>query len=98
MSQQEFVMPSNPEQLKAISDAVVEAANSKLRASSESSLQKEIAKRMKEEFGMSPSMFRKMVKVYYKSNFSEEVTAAEEFEQSYITIMGDKDPTVHVDN
>lgn len=98
MTKEVFVMPSNPDQLKQIADAVEEASNSKFRADSERSLQKEISKRLKEEFNMPPKMFNKMVKVYYKANFSQEVDAATEFEESYAKIMADKDPSLNVNN
>lgn len=47
---------------------------------------------------MPPKMFNKMVKVYYKANFSQEVDAATEFEESYAKIMADKDPSLNVNN
>lgn len=87
-------MPSNPEQLKQIADAVEEASNSKFRAASEGSLRKEIAGRMKQDFNMPAKMFNKMVTVYYKANFQTEVDAAEEFEESYTKIMAGKDPSL----
>lgn len=72
---------------KIIQDAIEEMINSFTRIDAERDLIKEIVARVKEETEVSPRTFRKMAKVAYKANFSEEVAQHEEFEELYQEII-----------
>ena len=71
-----------------LKDAIKEMIDSMTRTSAERDLQKEISKRVKENTTVTPRVFRKMAKVAFSANFSEEVAVHEEFEQLYTELMG----------
>lgn len=80
-------MISNPGDRKKIRDALQEASNSMTRISAERDLIKEIAKDMADNFSLSKKHVRKMIRVYHKQNFSEEVADQNEFEELYEEIV-----------
>ena len=73
---------------KVVQDAIKEMIDSMTRTSAERDLQKEISKQVKENTTVTPRVFRKMAKVAFSANFSEEVAVHEEFEQLYTELMG----------
>ena len=72
---------------KIIQNALEEMINSFHRTAAEKDLQKEIVAKVKEETTVSPQVFRKMSKVAFKANFSEEVALHEEFEELYQEVI-----------
>lgn len=72
---------------KKVRDAVEEMINSMTRQAAERDLQKEIAAKIKEETGVMPRTFKRMAKVAFKANFSEEVAHHEEFEELYQEVI-----------
>lgn len=78
---------SSPADRKKIRDALQEASNSMTRISAERDLIKDIAKDMSDQFQLSKKHVRKMIRVYHKQNFSEEVADQDEFEQLYEEIV-----------
>lgn len=58
--------------------AIKESAGSLLRQEAERDLRKEIAKKAKENWQISPSDFNKLVKIYHKQNLDEIQEATEE--------------------
>ncbi len=89
-----FIMPTNPTDVKKISDAVIEASNSKLRIDAERDLIKDIASRMHAEIGIPKKMFNQMVKVYHKQNYGTVAKESEEFQELYEKVMAKVDPSV----
>ena len=71
-----------------IKKAVQEASDSMYRAEAEKSLQKEIVEDLFDTFKIPKKTINKMIKVYHKQNFNEEVAAADEFEELYQTVTG----------
>lgn len=81
-----MTIPSNPADRKAIYDSMKEISNSMTRIEAERDLIKNAINDICEEQNLSKKTFRKMVKVYHKQNFQQEVQSNEEFEQLYETI------------
>ena len=77
----------NPEEKKVIRGAMTEMLDSMTRTAAERDLQKEIVSKVKEETTVSPKVFRKMTRVAFKANYSEEVQTHEEFELLYEEIV-----------
>ena len=71
-----------------VKDAIKEMVDSMTRVAAERDLQKEMSKQVKENTTVTPKVFRKMARVAFAANFSEEVAVNEEFEQLYTELMG----------
>lgn len=78
-----------PDEKKIIRDAIDEVVDSMTRTAAEKDLVKEIVSKIKEETTLSPKVFRKMARVAFNSNFSEEVAVHEDFEEAYQEILGE---------
>lgn len=76
-----------PDEKKLIRGAIDEMIDSLTRADAERSLQKEIVARIKEETTITPRVFRRMARVAFKSNFSEEAALNDEFEHAYESVL-----------
>lgn len=74
---------------KIIQNAIDEMTDSMTRIAAEKDLQKEIVAKIKEETTLSPRIFRKMARVAFKANFSEEVAVNEEFAEMYQEVIGE---------
>lgn len=84
---------SSPADRKKIRDALQEASNSMTRISAERDLIKEIAKDISDSFEIPKKQVNKMIRVYHKQNFSEEVATQNEFEQLYEEVVHLKSET-----
>lgn len=73
---------------KKIRDAMQEASNSLIRIEAERNLIKNIISDLYDAFQIPKKQLSKMVKVYHKNSFNDEVAEAEEFEVLYETING----------
>jgi hypothetical protein len=78
---------SSPVDRKKIRDALQEASNSMTRIESERDLIKDIAKEMSDNYQLSKKHVRKMIRVFHKQNFSEELADSEEFAQLYEEVV-----------
>lgn len=87
----EFVMPSTASDKLAIENAVKEASHSVFRVESETTLRKEIAARMKDEYGLSAKDFNAMVQIYHKQNLGEVEVKHERIVELYTKILGTTD-------
>lgn len=67
--------------------AITEMSDSLIRISAERDLQKEIIKTVSEELGIEKKIIRRMAKVYFNNNFTQEVEIDEEFEETYRTVV-----------
>lgn len=83
---------SSPVDRKKIRDALQEASNSLTRISAERDLIKEIAADLSEKFELPKKQVNKMIRVYHKQSFSEEVAAQNEFEQLYEDVVNMQNP------
>jgi hypothetical protein len=72
---------------KIVQDAMQEMINSMTRVAAERDLMKEIVSKVKEETQVAPKVFKKMARVAFKANFSEEVALHEEFEELYQQVI-----------
>lgn len=77
---------SNPADRKAINQALQEISDSLTRIEGERDFIKEAIADTCEKFELDKKIFRKMVKVFHKSTFNEEVAEHEQFEVLYETI------------
>lgn len=78
---------SNPTDRKKIRDALQEASNSMTRISAERDLIKDIAADLSDQFQIPKKQVNKMIRVFHKQSFNEEVAAQEEFETLYQEVV-----------
>ena len=72
---------------KKLYDAIKECSNSMTRIAAEKDLIKEAIKNVCEELKLPKRLVNRLVKVYHKQNYDEEVATHEQFEQLYETIV-----------
>jgi hypothetical protein len=85
-------IPSNPADRKKIQASMQEISDSLYRVAAEREFIKEAIADTCDKFELDKKIFRKMVKVYHNSNFSEEVAEHEQFEVMYETITSGTQP------
>ena len=71
---------------KKVHGALVEASNSLTRIDAERDLIKNIIADASKNFEIPKKTLKKLIRVYHKQNFSEEVATHEEFETLYETV------------
>ncbi len=74
------------EDRKKLHNALVEASNSLTRIDAERDLIKNITNDTSKNFQIPKKTVKKLINVYHKQNFSEEVASHEEFENLYETV------------
>jgi hypothetical protein len=74
------------EDRKKLHNALVEASNSLTRIDAERDLIKNIINDTNKNFQIPKKTIKKLIRVYHKQNFSEEVATHEEFENLYETV------------
>ena len=74
------------EDKKKIKGALQEASNSLTRIDAERDLVKNIMNDTNKNFQIPKKTIKKLINVYHKQNFSEEVATHEEFESLYETV------------
>jgi hypothetical protein len=72
---------------KKLFDAIVECSNSMVRIEGEKDFIKEATKKVCEDLKLPKRLVSRLVKVYHKQNYDEEVATHEQFEQLYETIV-----------
>lgn len=78
---------------KKIKDAMQEASNSYIRIDAERDLVKNIIADLNDAYKIPKKTISKMIKVYHKNSFQEELAEASEFEILYETVTGVKQTT-----
>lgn len=78
---------SNEEDRKKLLGVLKECSNSLTRIEGERDLIKESVNDIAESLQLPKRLVNKMVKVYHKQNYDEEVATNEQFEQLYETIV-----------
>lgn len=86
MSNNDSVILSNPNDKKKLFDVIKEASASMTRIEGEKSLIKESVSDISKELKISKRLINRMIKVYHKQNFDEEVAIQDEFENLYETV------------
>lgn len=74
------------EDRKKLHNALVDASNSLTRIDAERDLIKNIINDTNKNFQIPKKTIKKLIRVYHKQNFSEEVATHEEFENLYETV------------
>lgn len=72
---------------KKLFDAIKECSNSMIRMEGEKDLIKEATKKVCDDLKLPKRLVSRMIKVYHKQNYDEEVATHEQFEQLYETIV-----------
>ena len=72
---------------KQVRDAILEMNDSLTRVAAERDLQKEILATLAEELGLDKKLVRRMARVYFKSNYMDEVEENKNFEDFYNGIV-----------
>ncbi len=67
----DVIVPSSPEDLKRIKDAMQEISNSFTRIESEKDFQKEALEALEEDVGIPKKYLRKMSRIYHKQNMNQ---------------------------
>ena len=74
------------EDRKKLHNVLVDASNSLTRIDAERDLIKNITNDTNKNFQIPKKTIKKLIRVYHKQNFSEEVATHEEFENLYETV------------
>jgi archaellum component FlaC len=67
----DVIVPSSPEDLKRIKDAMQEISNSFTRIEAEKDFQKEALVSLEEDVGIPKKYLRKMARIYHKQNMNQ---------------------------
>ena len=78
---------SNPKDREKLLGVLSECSNSMTRMDAEKDLIKNAVKDICEELQLPKRLVNKMVKVYHKQNYDEEVATHEQFETLYETVV-----------
>jgi hypothetical protein len=78
---------SNPVDREKLLKVLKECSDSMTRISAEKDLIKETVKDVCEQLELPKRLVNRMVKVYHKQNYDEEVTVHEQFETLYETVV-----------
>ncbi len=78
---------ANPADQKKLLDMLREASNSLTRIESERDLIREMKAKVCDELQLEKKVINRMVKVYHKQTFQEEVAEHEQFETLYESIV-----------
>lgn len=73
---------------KKVKEAAKEASNALMRKSAEDELVKEIASKVKEEYGIKPGDFKKLVGFYHRQNLETVQAQNENLVELYETVFG----------
>ena len=88
-NQQPFVSVDSlsPVEKKQLRSAILELNDSMTRAAAERELQKETINEVTDKLGLDKKVVRRMAKVYFKANFSEEVESDSKFQDFYTKVL-----------
>ena len=78
---------SNPEDQKKLLEIIKACSDSMTRAAAEKYLVKEAVGTISKELGIPKAIINKMVKVFFKQSYDEEVAIQEQFENLYQTVI-----------
>lgn len=81
-----IVVPSSPEDRKAIKGALQEISNSLTKIEAERDLIKDILQRVQDEQSVPKKYVRKLAKIYHKQNFNEVLQEQDDLEVLYETV------------
>jgi len=76
-------MLSNPTDIKALKDCIIEISNSMTRIDAERDFQKEALSELEEKIDIKKANIKRLAVVYHRQNISEVLGKAEELDQLY---------------
>ena len=83
----EVIIPSSPEDLKALKGFVTEMANSLTRMDSEREFQKDAVDEAAETYNLPKTMLKRMAVQYHKNTFDKVVSESEDFQELYESVF-----------
>jgi len=87
VTQMDVIQLSNPADREKLSKVIRSCSDSLTRAKAEKDYVNEAVKDISKELNLPKKIVAKMVKVYFKQNFDEEVVTNEQFEALYQTVV-----------
>lgn len=85
----DYTLPSDPKERKKIRDAVYEMSGILQFMADKREQKKDIAKMLKEEYGLPPKVSNKMASVVFKHNYQNVLQESSTFELFYENVIGD---------
>lgn len=79
----DFILPSNPADRRAITDAIYEIVGANREIKDKRSYIGDTKKMLKEKYGLKPKLVSKYVKTITDQNFTEVVAETEAFTETY---------------
>lgn len=89
VEEQGVTLPTNPEDLKRIKEAIQEISNSMTRVDAERDNIKAILGDVKDKYNVAPKYLRKVARAYHKQSFGQEEQDFETIETIYRQVLGD---------
>ena len=80
---EDYTLPSDPKDRKKIKDAIYEMSGVLQQMDDKRSFMKDIAKGLKEEYGLPPKVSAKMAKTVFKHNYKDVLAESSTFEVVY---------------
>lgn len=78
---------SNSADREKLMDMIKECSNSLVRIQGERDYIKEAVTEMSKQFDIPKRLLNKLIRVYYKQNFDEEVAVSEQFQELYESVI-----------
>lgn len=88
VEQLEVNILSNPKDREKLLEVIKECSDSMTRIQGEKDFMKEQVSEISEQLQIPKKLVNKMIKVYHKRNYDEEVAIQEQFETLYQTVIG----------
>lgn len=95
-SVEDFTLPTNPDDIKRIKNAIIEASAQKQMIKDRQENIKEIKADLKERYNLPTKLFSQLVKAHFDQCYDEMTEEHSKFELTYETLMGVQ--TVEVDD
>lgn len=83
----EFSMPSDPDDVRKIKNAIIDASAQKQMIADRNEALKDIRNGLKEDYDMPPSLFNKLVKAHFDHAYEELTMENSVFELLYETLF-----------
>lgn len=85
---EDFTLPSNPEDIKRIKNAIMEASAQKQMIKDRQEAIKDIKNDLKERYDLPPKLFGQLVKAHHDQCYDKMTVEHSKFELTYETLMG----------
>ncbi len=78
---------SNPADREKLMKVISECSNSLVKIQGERDYMKEAVTELSKQFDIPKRLLNKLIRVYYKQNFDEEVAVSEQFQELYESVV-----------